>query len=436
VAALALSSGTAVDLGLLGTATITRLIGQGGQGQVYEVDRSSGPPLALKWYRPQSATQVQYREIQTLVEFGSPHTRFLWPLSVARIDDEAGFGYVMPLRDDRYVELSCLLAGQDREGNRLDVSFEAVIVMCRQLSFSFLRLHARGLCYRDISFGNVFFEPTTGDVLICDNDNVGIDDGSARVLGTPFFMAPEVVRDTTYQTLPSTDTDRHSLAVLIFYILCLGHPFEGLLTERGLRDAAWLLENLGVNPLFCMHPDRDENRPPAVVQTYWNMYPRYLQDLFVQAFVDGSEDPSRRVMEGQWIKAMDRLRDAMLLCGDCGSTGFWDATAPDRPCPSCGGSMRPDLVMDIGRRTVVVSARAAIRSDHLMAGVDDSRILGRVKAHPDDAHRWGLENVSDTPWISRAEGGEEYTVAPGYTIELQAGMRVRLDSTVLTVRVP
>ena len=98
--------------------------------------------------------------------------------------------------------------------------------------------------------------------------------------------------------------------------------------------------------------------------------------------------------------------------------------------------MRPDLVMEIGRRAVVVSTRAAIRSDHLMAGVDDSRILGRVKAHPDDRHRWGLENVSDTAWIARSEGGEEYTVAPGYTIELQAGMKVRLDSAVVIVRVP
>jgi hypothetical protein len=29
-----------------------------------------------------------------------------------------------------------------------------------------------GYSYRDISFGNLFFDPDTGDVLICDNDNV------------------------------------------------------------------------------------------------------------------------------------------------------------------------------------------------------------------------------------------------------------------------
>lgn len=38
-----------------------------------------------------------------------------------------------------------------------------------------LQLHAQGLCYRDISFGNVFFDHETGEVLICDNDNVAVD---------------------------------------------------------------------------------------------------------------------------------------------------------------------------------------------------------------------------------------------------------------------
>lgn len=431
-----LATDTEVDLGLLGGARITRVIGQGGQGHVYEVSRMSGGPLALKWYRPQCATPEQYREIQTLIDFGSPHTRFLWPLSVARIEEESGFGYVMPLRNQRYIELSYLLAGNDPSGTPLDVSFLSTVVMCRQLSFSFLRLHARGLCYRDISFGNVFFEPTTGDVLICDNDNVGVDDGSGRVLGTPLFMAPEVVRDQTYQTLPNTDTDRHSLAVLLFYVLCVGHPFEGRRTEQGIRDAAWLLTHFGTDPLFCMHPDREQNRPPALVQKYWNTYPRFLRDLFVQAFLSGLEDPSHRVTEGQWIKAMDRLRDGMVQCGTCRATNFWDPAEPDRPCVSCGGSAKPDFVLAVGRRTLAASPFATIRSDHLMLGVDDSTVIGQVRRHPREPGRWGLYNASDQSWAAIYPDGAQFTIEPRSTIELVDGLRVRLESAMVTVRSP
>ena len=59
----------------------------------------------------------------------------------------------------------------------------------------------------------MFFDPDTGDVLICDNDNVsanGIDNSS--VYGTPRFMAPEIVMG---QAKPSRNTDLYSLAVLL-----------------------------------------------------------------------------------------------------------------------------------------------------------------------------------------------------------------------------
>lgn len=66
----------------------------------------------------------------------------------------------------------------------------------------------------------MFFDPDTGDVLICDNDNVsanGIDNSS--VYGTPRFMAPEIVMG---QAKPSRNTDLYSLAVLLFYMFnCL-----------------------------------------------------------------------------------------------------------------------------------------------------------------------------------------------------------------------
>ena len=426
---------TDVDLGTLGRARVIGLIGQGGEGFVYEVRRhGTSPPMALKWYRPDSATDERLQEIRTLVELGSPHPRFLWPLSLARVRGEDGFGYVMPLRESRFLELGFLLAGKDKQNHELDVSVAATITMCRQLGFSFLRLHARGLCYRDISFGNVFFDPTSGDVLICDNDNVGIDNGSGRVLGTPFFMAPEVMADTRFETMPNTDTDRHSLAVLLFYILCMGHPLEGALTESGLRDPPWLIRHFGTDPVFCLHPDRDDNRPPRTVERYWQHYPRFLRELFLQAFVTGLTDPSRRVTEGQWIKATDRLRDGMIRCGGCGVTGFWDPAEPEHACRACGEVTKPSYLLEVGRRRVAVSELATLRTDHFGVGIDAATDIGRVRAHSREADRWGLENVSGESWTALYAGGHQVTVAPQSTIDLAAGLRLRVRSDLVTVR--
>lgn len=433
---MVLGEGTEVDLGPLGRARVTGLLGQGGQGYVFEVRRETGEPLALKWYKPESATGEQYQEMQQLVEIGSPHDRFLWPLSMARVPSEPSFGYVMHLRHPRFLELSFLLLNTDRDGKPLDVSFSSIIELCRQLSFSFLRLHARGLCYRDISFGNVFFDPANGDVLICDNDNVGIDNGTGRVLGTPYFMAPEVVRDTTYRTLPNTDTDRHSLAVLLFYSLFLGHPLEGKRTDSGVRDAHWLMTHFGTDPVFCMDPARDDNRPSEIVQQYWGIYPQFLRDLFVQAFVDGVKRPSARVTEGQWIKAMDRLRDGLMTCPQCGTTNFWSLGQPQVTCWHDGASLRPPYLLDVGRRSIAVSPQATIRSDHLASGVDRPTVLARVRRHPQDETRWGLTNDSDSAWPVAYPGGQDLRLAPGQTIELVSGTRIQIRNATVSVRRP
>lgn len=431
-----LPNGTEVDLGPLGTAQVTALIGQGGQGYVFEVSRPVAEPLALKWYKPECATSEQYHEIQRLVEVGAPHTRFLWPLSIARASGHDGFGYVMPLRASRFLELSYLLSNEDRAGNELNVSFASTIELCRQLSFSFLRLHARGLCYRDISFGNVFFDPENGNVLICDNDNVGIDDGTGRVLGTPLFMAPEVVSDPTFSTLPSTDTDRHSLAVLLFYSLCFGHPLEGARTEMGLRDPQWLMRHFGTEALFCLHPDDDSNRPADLVQRYWAIYPHFLRDLFVHAFVTGLQQPDSRVTEGQWIKAMDRLRDGMVSCPDCGTTNFWDTAESGRTCRKCQASLEPPLVIQVGRRTVAVNTLTTLRSDHIQSGVDNPETLGRVRRHPTEAARWGLANVSGFPWSVSYPDGKLFVLESERTTELVNGARLRIGSADAVVRRP
>ncbi|MCL2543942.1 MAG: hypothetical protein FWE71_15970 [Nocardioidaceae bacterium] len=433
---MVLAEGVGVDLGPLGRAWVSRLLGQGGQGYVYEVQRDIGDPLALKWYKPESATSQQYDEMQQLVEIGSPHRRFLWPLSMARVAGQPSFGYVMHVRKPAYLELSYLLLNADRDGRPLDVSFASIIELCRQLSYSFLRLHARGLCYRDISFGNVFFEPTSGDVLICDNDNVGIDNGTGRVLGTPYFMAPEVVRDTTYATLPNTDTDRHSLAVLLFYALFLGHPLEGARTDAGMRDAQWLMAHFGTDPVFCMHPDRTDNRPAEIVQQYWDIYPSYLRDLFVQAFVEGLARPAARITEGQWIRAFDRMRDGMLPCPTCGTTNFWTAGEGPVRCWRDGAAIEPAYVLSIGRRSVAVGPQTVIRGDHLTSGVDNPTPVGRVQRHPEAEDRWGLSNTSDFSWPVTYPTGQSFLLQPGRTIELIEGARIQLRDATLTVRRP
>ena len=307
------------------------MIGQGGQGYVFEVERPVGEPLALKWYKQESATTEQHDEMQQLVEFGSPHGRFLWPMSMARVAGEPGFGYVMQLRDPRYLELSYLLSNTDRDGNPLDVSFASTIELCRQLSFSFLRLHARGLCYRDISFGNVFFEPGSGDVLICDNDNVGVDNGTrpgARYAVLHGAGGGAATRRTAPCPTPTPTGTRWPCCCSTR--CSSGTRSRAKRTDAGMRDAQWLMTHFGTEPLFCMHPDRrlQPARPTSSSSTGRSIR---------SSSATSSSRPSSTASTG-------RARGSPRVSGSRPWTGSVTACSPARPAapPTSGATAEPE----------------------------------------------------------------------------------------------
>jgi len=239
---------------------IKELIGSGGQGQVYRASLH-GQDYALKWYFPPSATEEQRGAIERLVHKGPPNDRFLWPLDIALCQGFSSFGYLMPLREARYRGLADLM---NRE---VDPSFRTLTSVALELADSFLRLHSLGLCYSDISFGNIFFDPNTGEIVICDNDNVAVDgEGISGVLGTPRFMAPEIVCG---EARPNAGTDLYSLAVILFYIFMVHHPLEGR-REREISclDLNSMQKLYGTEALFILIPSMARTvRSPACITT-------------------------------------------------------------------------------------------------------------------------------------------------------------------------
>ena len=65
-------------------------------------------------------------------------------------------------------------------------------------------------------------------MAIVDCDNIGLDEGHIAVLGTPRFMAPEIVHG---ESMPCAATDLYSLAVMLFFLLMHGHPLDGRRVE-------------------------------------------------------------------------------------------------------------------------------------------------------------------------------------------------------------
>ncbi|MBN1261204.1 MAG: serine/threonine protein kinase [Anaerolineae bacterium] len=419
--------------------TVEQFLGGGGQGEVYRADLG-GRKVALKWYFPKQATPEQRTALETLVTMGPPNEKFLWPLELAEAKGAKGYGYIMPLREPRFKGIVDLMK------HRIDPTFRALATAGLQLSDSYLELHARGLCYRDISFGNVFFDPITGEALICDNDNVAIDSkAQGGVLGTPRFMAPEVVRGDAY---PSTQTDLFSLAVLLFYIFMVHHPLEGKReTQIKCLDLPAMNQLYGTNPLFIFDPDDDSNRPMPGYQdnviAFWPIYPQFLRDLFTKAFTDGVRDPLARVRESEWRAAMVELRDSIIYCPNCSSENFYDVLALRDSggalpkCWQCQHEIPLPPRIRIDKQIVMLNHNTQLFPHHL----DDDRLydfstpVAEMVQHPKDPTLWGLKNLANEKWVITGKDGNIQDVEPGQSVRLAIGTRINFGKKEGEIRV-
>lgn len=411
------------------TCRVKRFLGDGTQGEVYEVDLA-GQSVALKWYYPHMATAQQRSDLEALIQKGSPSVGFLWPMEIAEADGIAGFGYFMPLRHPEHRKIVELMK------RRVKPTFRSLATAGMNLADRFLMLHSKGWCYRDINFGNAFINFDTGGVLICDNDNVVVNGASiGGVAGTPRFMAPEIVCGSG---LPDTQTDLFSLSVLLFYILMLHHPLEGR-RELTIKcfDLPAMTKLYGTDPLFIFDPcDRSNEPVPGYHDNaiaFWPIYPEFLRALFTRAFTDGIRDPQNgRVRESEWRAALSRLRDSILYCQRCGSENFYDSDALQasngKPpvCWSCRGEIQLPPRIRIGRSVVMLNHDSVLYPHHIDPDrmYDFSCVVGAVTQHPTNKNIWGLKNLSDDKWVATLPDGTVRDVANGQSVPLVIGTHV------------
>ena len=391
--------------------TVGRRLQQGGQGVVHEAFVGDGV-FALKWLRVSDRTAALRTSIEGLVERPRPNPAFVWPIDIVTSDELEGFGYVMRLLEPRFVSFARMLQDQP--------TFRSLTVVARKLVEAFAALHASGLCYRDISFNNLYVDPVRSEVAVIDNDNVGLDGGDVFVKGTNQFMAPEIVRE---EALPSTVTDLYSLAVFLFIVFMRGHPLEG---ARAMSSYSWaqadhvserelLMRNYGFDPLFVFDPKDGSNRPTpeSPLLVYWPIYPAFFRDLMTRSFTEGLVDASLsgRITGSVWRRGLLRLSDMHATCA-CNAAIFFDPDEPGRPCWRCGNVPPPQPLLQLPGRTIVLSEGAVISSDHVRRDRAYDEPVAVVEAHPSQPGTVVLRNLGPASWSVRPEAEDEKIVAP------------------------
>lgn len=404
-----------------GELEVIQKLGEGGQGVVYKVNYN-GKPLALKWYFGNKLNNADkfYRNIQNNIKQGTPTGAFLWPLEITEYF-EGSFGYLMELRPPEYKDFSLFLLAKVHFAN-----IEALINTALCITNGFRELHNRGYSYQDLNDGNFFVNPKTGDVLICDNDNVAPYGENLGIAGKCRYMAPEVVMG---QKRPDSHTDRFSLAVVLYMLLFLNHPLEGKRTMCPCLTEELERKFYGSDPVFVWDPANDANRPVRGVHTneikLWPLYPAFVRKTFEKAFsheVMVGNDTTHRVIEKEWQEVFTTLRDLTIKCS-CGSETFIDPSQQSCRCINCGKSIERPPILKVKKYHAALAPGKKLYACHVQYDSDDFKeAKGEVISSRNNPSLLGLRNDSNNTWEAILPNGSSKGYPNGQVIKLGKGI--------------
>jgi serine/threonine protein kinase len=256
----------------------------------------------------------------------------------------------------------------------------------------------------------------------------GSDDSS--VYGTPRFMAPEIV---VGKAKPSRNTDLFSLSVLLFYMFMLNHPLEGKLeAEIKCMDIHAMNKLYGSSPLFIYDPDDKSNRPLAGYQdnalVFWDLYPQYLKDLFINSFTIGLLQPNRRVTESKWLETFANMLSQIVVCPGCGAEVFYDSDKETKgvahTCWSCQQTITIPSKLIIGKSNILLTADTKIYSHYLHEDYNMEIVVGEVVQNPNNPSLWGIKNEDKENWTYIKADGTQIPVTVGRSAAIVKGTKI------------
>ena len=425
-----LEIGQEVEMEFGGKAKVLSVIGSGGQGIVYLV-RFNGQKWALKWYDiNKMAKPAAFRKnLQNNINDGPPSNKFLWPKYLTKEAEDGTFGYIMELKPDGFDSFVDILNTYKLEIDPLTGRAVKRPVKFNTLSAMVTCVIRAGKSYQDLNDGGFFINVNTGAVLVCDCDNIAPDGSNFGIGGKPGYMAPEIVRGIAQ---PNVQTDKYSLAVVLFKLLFRGDPMEG---EKVVRDVCLTesseLKHYGQNAVFVYDPNDDSNRPVRGIHDniikFWRIYPDYIKDAFIRSFTTGITDPSKRIIENEWQKLFIRLRSEIIQCG-CGRTNFSSMFIHQNEktfkCPKCGMEFVTIGFSNRDYRTPLYLGCKFYACEIIPESDDFSAVAGELVENKLKPGVLGIKNCSDRQWKAKMPDGVFYDIAPGKGFPVWQGLEI------------
>ena len=306
-------------------------LGKGGEGSVYRI--IGQPDFVVKIYNDAARTESQHRKLLTMINIklsDNAMESVMWPVDVV-YDNGSFVGYVMPLVK-QFEPLNVMYS------DKYICTLTEKIAIAKNLCAAVDAVHNVGQVCGDLNPNNICVDPNTMWIKMVDTDSYHITDPSTKReyrcgVGLPEYLSKELQvalkenKGENLRTLPSptftTETDLFALAVHIFALLMNGcHPFACA------KDNTENIGHLSVSQTSVTLPQPIDNirngffpfyekRPGFTIPKYappFSALPKNIQNLFVRAFVDGSNNPKLRPNAEEWHDALDELQHHLKVC--------------------------------------------------------------------------------------------------------------------------
>lgn len=317
--------------------TLKNMIGNGSQGVVYEDESGE---YVVKFYYPADSEMLDMERLERISFIKDMEL----PKNFVAVQDVISkpyIGYAMRKISGHKPLNHYLLPDKHKgffdwynEGHGL----RERLIIGYIIAKAFSELESNNFSYCDISGNNIMINTVkNASVRLIDVDNIYIaGKGNAAVLGTPRYIAPEII---SRQKNPDVLSDNYSLAVILFELLRVGHPYISDVVLDGTPEMEE--EALAGKYPYVTEGNSTNMLPEDLVFT------GKLKELFKRCFVDGQKNRIRRPSAYEFEKALLEASNSLIKCPNCGKWHFIISKGEEKgKCPWCESVSKGDKQLE------------------------------------------------------------------------------------------
>lgn len=294
-----------------------RVLGQGGEGTVFEVRRGETSDLAGKVYS-EPIPYAKQQKIREMVADGDCYLREIaaWPLDTLHATKGGEVVGFLMQKLSNHQPIHSLYGPAHRKQVFPKADYAFLVHVARNVAAAFDAVHYHGHVIGDVNQGNLVVA-SDGRVKLIDCDSFQIHAHSQNHLcgvGVPIFTPPELQSLKTFEgVIRSPNHDNFGLALFVFHLLQMGrHPFSGVF-NKGKGDMPLRRAIAEFRFAYSFYRQMKQmDIPPSAVPL--DVIPLEISALFELAFSEKGASEARPTAS-EWVAKLDVFRQSLMTCG-------------------------------------------------------------------------------------------------------------------------